>query len=173
MRSLADLAERGEINERVFGKQKIYFPLQDRYEKLTPDELDAMDKTIQATKTRLGEVKRDVQQLKSQVGSVKAEPSTKDAETEVAALRPRVAELEERLKPLRSGAEQFTEVQRDAVQLRYKNCVRAWRKRKRIADDVIGQILESYPKNKRALMEDIGIETDEEYKVDLKTFPRE
>jgi 26S proteasome regulatory subunit (ATPase 3-interacting protein) len=34
------------------------------------------------------------------------------------------------------------------------------RKRKRICGDMLDQILESYPKGKKALLEEVGVETD-------------
>ncbi|CAG0922250.1 unnamed protein product [Notodromas monacha] len=42
-----------------------------------------------------------------------------------------------------------------------------WRKRKRMAMDMIDGVLEEYPKTKKALLEDIGVETDEMVGVSL------
>ena len=36
-----------------------------------------------------------------------------------------------------------------------------WRKRKRKATDIIDTILENWPKSKKSLYEEIGVETDE------------
>ncbi|KAK2157018.1 hypothetical protein LSH36_200g01015 [Paralvinella palmiformis] len=43
--------------------------------------------------------------------------------------------------------------------------VKVWRKRKRMTNDILDAILEGYPKKKKDLLEEIGIETDEEYNV--------
>ena len=40
--------------------------------------------------------------------------------------------------------------------------VSEWRKRKRMCSDMLEAILEGYPKTKKALLEDIGIEADED-----------
>jgi hypothetical protein len=47
-----------------------------------------------------------------------------------------------------------------------------WRRRKRLCLDVVDNIMESYEKSKRILLEDIGIETDEEAGVDVKLLQR-
>ncbi|XP_059094693.1 homologous-pairing protein 2 homolog [Tigriopus californicus] len=44
----------------------------------------------------------------------------------------------------------------------HESAVKEWRKRKRICLSITDAILESYPKPKKALFEDIGIETDED-----------
>ena len=48
-----------------------------------------------------------------------------------------------------------------------EKCVREWQKRKRLCLDVLGAIMESYPKSKKELFEEIGIETDEDVGVSL------
>ena len=42
-----------------------------------------------------------------------------------------------------------------------------WRKRKRSCMEVVNSILENYPKSKKILLEDIGVETDEDAGVSL------
>lgn len=42
-----------------------------------------------------------------------------------------------------------------------------WRKRRRMAMDILDAILEGYPKKKKDLFDDIGIETDEDVGVKL------
>lgn len=46
----------------------------------------------------------------------------------------------------------------------------AYRKRKRMCNDMVDAIMEGYPKTKKALIADIGLETDEEvgFNVALK-----
>ena len=42
-----------------------------------------------------------------------------------------------------------------------------WRKRKRIATDIVDAVMEGYPKRKKDLYEEVGLETDEEVGVTL------
>ena len=42
-----------------------------------------------------------------------------------------------------------------------------WRKRKRMATEILDSILESWPKSKKSLYDEIGVETDESVGVTL------
>ena len=42
-----------------------------------------------------------------------------------------------------------------------------WRKRKRMATDILDSVLESWPKTKKCLYEEIGVETDESVGVSI------
>uniref|UniRef100_A0A8C3C329 Leucine zipper with capping helix domain-containing protein n=1 Tax=Cairina moschata TaxID=8855 RepID=A0A8C3C329_CAIMO len=42
-----------------------------------------------------------------------------------------------------------------------------WRKRKRMATELLDAILEGYPKSKKQFFEEVGIETDEDHNVTL------
>lgn len=50
---------------------------------------------------------------------------------------------------------------KDELEKKYNLYLSAYRKRKRICTELIGHIMEGYPKSKQHLLEDIGIETDE------------
>ncbi|KXJ72872.1 hypothetical protein RP20_CCG016990, partial [Aedes albopictus] len=50
---------------------------------------------------------------------------------------------------------------KDALEKKYNLYLSAYRKRKRICTEMIGHIMEGYPKSKQHLLEDIGVETDE------------
>ncbi|KAF7697834.1 hypothetical protein HF521_004344 [Silurus meridionalis] len=45
--------------------------------------------------------------------------------------------------------------------------VKEWKKRKRLAADMMGAILEGYPKSKKEFLEEVGVETDEDHKVKI------
>ena len=49
----------------------------------------------------------------------------------------------------------------------HESCTGHWRKRKRMATEILDSILESWPKSKKSLYEEIGVETDESVGVAL------
>lgn len=49
----------------------------------------------------------------------------------------------------------------------HETCTGQWKKRKRMATDILDSILESWPKSKKCLYEEIGVETDESAGVSL------
>jgi 26S proteasome regulatory subunit (ATPase 3-interacting protein) len=60
-----------------------------------------------------------------------------------------------------------TAEEKAAIGAAHTKTVTLWRKRKRMATDVLDSILESWPNPKKTLFEDIGVDTDEEAGVKL------
>ena len=56
---------------------------------------------------------------------------------------------------------------RAAISAAHARTVTLWRKRKRMASEVLDSILESWQKPKKSLFEDIGIDTDESVGVKM------
>ena len=98
---------------------------------------------------------------------------TADVLSELAKLSDEVSTLEKRLSALVSATGDSRVVsreERDRVAVKRDAAVDGWRKRKRMCDTVIDAVLESYPKSKRILVDDMGVEIDEDVGVKL---PRE
>jgi len=73
----------------------------------------------------------------------------------------------ERLKAIKDQANAVSPEEKDAIMKARETNVREWRKRKRMAGDVMDAILENYPKSKKEFMEEVGCETDEDCGVSL------
>ncbi|XP_021350431.1 homologous-pairing protein 2 homolog [Mizuhopecten yessoensis] len=139
------LTEAGKIKEKVYGKQKVYVADQET-ERLSqfPDVDDVEIKEMDAQLSQLSDLTKvrgdEVRRLDSELKGLNNSISTKEAKTQL-------VELEKQIYNSR------------------KVFVKEWRKRKRMANDIIGAILEGYPKTRKELYDDVGIETDEDYKV--------
>ncbi|CAB3998704.1 Hypothetical predicted protein [Paramuricea clavata] len=72
---------------------------------------------------------------------------------------------QEHLKRIKSASNHIPPAEKEKIIKNRKTVVQTWKKRKRIASDMMDAILESYPKTKKQFIEDVGIETDEEYNV--------
>jgi 26S proteasome regulatory subunit (ATPase 3-interacting protein) len=59
------------------------------------------------------------------------------------------------------------EDQKERIKKDHENNIKEWKKRKRLCMDIIETILESYPASKRSLLDEMGIETDEDVGVPL------
>ena len=55
------------------------------------------------------------------------------------------------------------------ISLLHTTTVTLWKKRKRMATDVLDSVLESWPKTKQSLMEEVGVDTDESVGVKIPT----
>ena len=53
------------------------------------------------------------------------------------------------------------------VERQHEAAVKEWRKRKRLCMNIVDAVLENYPKNKKALFEEIGVETEEEIGIKI------
>ena len=120
---------------------------------------------------------KQVGQLKATVGTVEREikvlesaPRTADAEgahTELVAASER---MKGELAAIKEAGELMSAADRAKIEKTYDKVVGEWRKRKRMMSDLVGTILENYPKSKKALIEDMGAETDEDAKIDIKAL---
>lgn len=77
-------------------------------------------------------------------------------------LQESVSRLESKLSQLSQNAKPISQADRDKVEKDYETAVKAFRSRKRICTDILDSILENYPKKKSVLVEEIGLELDDE-----------
>lgn len=56
---------------------------------------------------------------------------------------------------------------RKKIQRQHETCLRLYRQRKRLCNEILNDFLESCDKPKKEIMEEIGIETDEDAGVKL------
>ena len=81
--------------------------------------------------------------------------------------REEIASRTEKPDALKRLSGSVTSDERRRVQDQHRRLVTEWRKRKRIATDIVDAIMEGYPNKKKDLIEEIGLETDEEVGVTL------
>eukprot|EP00052_Salpingoeca_macrocollata_P017279 m.140373 g.140373 ORF g.140373 m.140373 type:complete len:210 (+) comp20333_c1_seq4:59-688(+) len=169
-KALSDLASKGKLKEKTYNKQKIYFPDQSQFEKLNPMQLSDLDKETQEIKNRIAEMNKEIAKLETELQMLKAEPSTADAKARIEVLEKENAEMKEKLTALRSSKDKVSAKDKKQINADYDAAVQAWRKRKAIVNSVVEAVMEGYPKKKSQLLDDIGIETDEQAKIDIKEF---
>jgi 26S proteasome regulatory subunit (ATPase 3-interacting protein) len=76
-----------------------------------------------------------------------------------------VTKLETKLSLLSENEISITKTDRDKIEKQYETVSKAYRKRKRICLDILNAILEHYPKTKGALIEEIGMEMEEDNNI--------
>ncbi|KAL9968421.1 hypothetical protein ACROYT_G026797 [Oculina patagonica] len=162
-RSLEKLASKGIITEKINGKQKVYAPKQDQFGDYDENEIKKIDGNITISTEKLKKLQETLKNQESELRSVNSTLTTKDAKARLAELTTQCDRYQERIKNIKSAANHVTPAEKDKIYKEHKQFVQTWRKRKRMATDILNGILEGYPKPKKQLIEDIGIETDEEY----------
>ncbi|XP_033099292.1 homologous-pairing protein 2 homolog isoform X2 [Anneissia japonica] len=167
VRVCEELAKEGEIIEKIYGKQKVYCADQGKLPSVNENELKEMDESIKQLNDRLKTSREKCRESEQVLSSLNSSISTEDAKIKITDLSQKIKHGEDKLKSLKSAGNHVTEKEKEAIYNLHSKNMKHWRKRKRMTKDILDAILEGYPKTKKTLYEEIGIETDEEYNVQL------
>ncbi|XP_043790747.1 homologous-pairing protein 2 homolog [Apis laboriosa] len=155
------LVAEGKIFEKVYGKQKLYCPIQDS--SLDVEELMRIDKELQAhaneVESKYQELEREIKVQEALLLSMKSSITIEEAKKQKALTQQRIIELKNKLDALMeaSGTEDLTESKRKAEKA-LNDYSREYIKRKRLCTEILDCILDNYPGGKNELYEEIGIE---------------
>ncbi|EUB62693.1 Homologous-pairing protein 2 [Echinococcus granulosus] len=168
-KAIDELVLEDSLVEKVYGKQKVFVVSQDKLPRPDGFELKAMDEEINNLTTKLQQLKDRIKLVESELESVQSSLSLEEARDQNAIIEAKIEEIKKLIDEYGSEVpvtpEEFTQ-----AETRQKTAVAEWRKRKRMAMDIIEAVAESYPKSRKELMEDIGIETDEDRGVSIADF---
>jgi len=162
-----------KVREKVNGKQKAYVVNQDTLETPEGENIEEMDALIRTKTAELNQLKEEQKAAEGCLRSWTSKLRTAEVLSELAHLSAEVSTMEKRLSDLVSASGDSRVVsreERDKVAVKRDAAVNEWRRRKRMCEAVIDAVLDSYPKSKRILVDDMGVEVDEDVGVKL---PRE
>ena len=166
-RALDDLAANGKIKEKVNGKQKIYFANQDQFPSASENQLKSMDAEIIELTTNLKGLNDNIKEKEARLSHFNSSLSIDQIEQEISKYDKEVKDLKAKIQSINASVKDIDPKENEKIKEERNKVVREWRKRKRMANSILEAILEGYPKPKKTLMDDIGIETDEDYKVTM------
>ena len=75
-----------------------------------------------------------------------------------------------KLNELRKTCAGISPQEKAKIAKAHAETVVCWRKRKRIATDMVNQLMETVSKKRKAFMDEMGLESDEQAKVDIKDY---
>ncbi|KAJ8264646.1 hypothetical protein GJAV_G00151990 [Gymnothorax javanicus] len=159
------LAQQGKIKEKIYGKQKIYFSDQSQFTDVSDTELKDMDSRISELNNLVQTESQSCRQVDSELKALSTSLTTKEMISEIEELTRECALYRERLANIKSASNHVTPEEKDKIYKEQNMFAKEWKKRKRLATDMMGAILEGYPKSKKQFLEEVGIETDEDCKV--------
>ncbi|KAM4645240.1 homologous-pairing protein 2 homolog isoform 2-T2 [Amazona ochrocephala] len=192
VKALEQLAQQGRIREKAYGKQKIYFADQEQLPAASDAELRGLDAQIAALSGQVQALQQSCRQMEAgeRPGSPSAVPAaarghglsgaslpelkdlsssmtTSEMAKEIKELKRDCESYTEKLERMKSATNHVTPEEKEKVCSEQKLYCREWRRRKRMATELLDAILEGYPKSKKQFFEEVGIETDEEHNVVL------
>ncbi|XP_006814071.1 homologous-pairing protein 2 homolog [Saccoglossus kowalevskii] len=165
VRSLEDLANNGKIREKVYGKQKVYVADQSQFPTVEENELKEMDLKIAQLKEKVQASETEARKMENVLHGLNSTMKTEDVKSKLLETTKECKQYKERIDKLMSADNHIAPEEKNKIYSDHKTFVKEWRKRKRMATEITNAILEGYPKTKKQLFEDIGLETDEEYSV--------
>ncbi|XP_062875175.1 homologous-pairing protein 2 homolog [Trichomycterus rosablanca] len=165
VKAMEQLAQDGKIREKVYGKQKIYFADQSQFADVSDADLKKMDLEISDLNSQVATVNQSCRQLDTELKELNSSLTTAEMLKQITELRAECESYTARLQNIKSATSHVTPEEREKVYKERNLYVKEWKKRKRLATDMMGSILEGYPKSKREFLEEVGIETDEDHKV--------
>ena len=168
-KALDTLTAEGSIKEKVYGKSKIYFVDQSKVQIMKDEEIKGMQTEIDKYSLQYNEACKEVKKLESKMSVLKKQMSMKEIEEESKSVEKEVTDLTERLKTLKETVKGIDPQDNQRTKQERTKLVVEWKKRKRIVNDALDMILEGYPASKKKLMEEIGIETDEDCDTKIPT----
>lgn len=146
---------------QVYGKQKIYCPVQDTSHDM--DELMRMNRELQShaneVESKYQELQEEIKVQEALLLSIKSSITIEEAKKQKVKLKERIEVLTNKLDGLMeaSGTEDLTETKRKAEEA-LNEYSREYSKRKRLCTDILDCILDNYPSSKTELYEEIGID---------------
>eukprot|EP00123_Amoebidium_parasiticum_P020591 comp5315_c0_seq1/m.1311 comp5315_c0_seq1/g.1311 ORF comp5315_c0_seq1/g.1311 comp5315_c0_seq1/m.1311 type:complete len:215 (-) comp5315_c0_seq1:215-859(-) len=169
VKSLEQLAKEDRINEKVYGKQKVYCPKQNGGQ-VSEKEMRELEEKIAVLAAEAKQLQEECKPLEQRAKELSGSLSTGQIQERLKELREQNAKQREALASLQNGSRVVSKAEVAAVEKQLDDATKLWRKRKRTCCDVVDMLMENYPKKKKDLFEAVGIETDEDAGVDLKAF---
>jgi 26S proteasome regulatory subunit (ATPase 3-interacting protein) len=166
-KALEELSAKQLIKEKVNGKQKIYFADQNNFNDISDQKIKEMDQQLAQLNQQFDHLREELKKKESRLSSFKSSLSLEQIEQQLEEVKNETKDLNNKLNLINSKAKDLDPKQNEKVKNERQKLVNEWKKRKRMATSMIDMILEGYPKPKKVLVEDIGIETDEDLKVSL------
>lgn len=168
-KTLAHLAEQEQIVAKTYGKQIVYVARQDQLESVSPEELAALDAGIKESVETLRVHKETASEKASALHALLVQKTDDQIRERLAVLGAEIQKSKERLDVLRAGTRTVTDQERKDTDVKYEQMRKEWRNRKRLFNDVINTLTESADFSPKSLMEELGLETDEEVKQCIAT----
>eukprot|EP00884_Botryococcus_braunii_P003391 jgi/Botrbrau1/13052/Bobra.0187s0014.1 len=169
-KALESLADSNKLVCKEFGKTKIYIPIQDPTQELSPE---AMENLLQK-KTKLQEEAKEVgervHKLSQALQALNSTLTSQEIVERTTTAQTKVDELTKQLQQLKSGGILISAEEKAAVHEAFSANVRAWQKRKSIFNSIWGELQENLEGNQAELLEGMGVETDESLDLNLKEF---
>lgn len=171
-RVLDALAAEGQINEKVCGKSKVYWALQDQYGDITSEVLASLRADVLALEAQAAEAETHKAEAAARVAALETEPSDAALETQLQEEEAEIAALEQRYAAVVAAADGVvvTAATKDTLVADGKKYRKRWSELRGKVMDVVARMSEGMDKSVAQVFSLTGMEQDSEYDVNIKDF---
>jgi len=173
---LEALSEAGSVRMKLNGKAKVFWYNQELVPELSAAEKAKLASDLAAAKAQVARGADELAQLQKSLKAGRARRSLDELTAEALTLRMEVQNEEAALAKRKGakgdgGAPALTEAEAKKVKADYSRLLKEYKKRRRQCLEIVDQISEGCGKPPKKLIEEWGLETDEDYGVNQKDFP--
>lgn len=162
---LAKLAEEEKIGMVDLKGKLVYFALQPENEEITPEVLAELKDATEKTRERNREVAKERSALQSKLKSLRQYPSDAEVEKTIVENEEKIAGKDEALDKLKNGCNISADDMAKTTK-EFEKLFKTWKKYKRVVKDMGDTFAGEGSKKPKKILEECGVETDEE--VDVK-----
>jgi len=167
-KALEGLAVKGTLICKEVGKQKIFFPNQSQFEVPTPAELDRMTNQAKNKGEEVQALRSSNNSGEQQLKALEAEPTDSELPLQIRALEEEVRQMQARASVIEGSGQAIGPGEKEKIMKDYCKMRKEWKSRKRQVTEGIEQMCEAMDTMRpKQLIEKMGIETDEEWKMVL------
>jgi len=150
------------VKEKTYGKSKIYFANQDDVQTVDEAAIRTLEAHIQKYTEEYQSVSKELKSTEVKMTALSKQLPMTEIQAKITSLTKDVTDMTEKLEKLKKASKGVDPAENIKIRGQRKYLVQEWRKRKRLANTALDMIMEGYPASKKKLMEEVGIETDED-----------
>eukprot|EP01080_Neovahlkampfia_damariscottae_P005667 gene5667-9488_t len=165
-KALASLCKKGELTLKQSGKAKVYYVNQDKLQTASKDELIAMDKESKAKTLSVKELTEEVKHIQKEHSSLMNSLTNDQLDAKIIQQKEEIEKKKIKLASLQTG-DLISDEDLKKVDEDLEKFLKEWKKRRRLAKDIIAQISEGRDIKPRDFMDELDLEDDP---VDIDTI---
>uniref|UniRef100_A0A8C1BQM5 Homologous-pairing protein 2 homolog n=1 Tax=Cyprinus carpio carpio TaxID=630221 RepID=A0A8C1BQM5_CYPCA len=115
VKAMEQLAQQGKIQEKVYGKQKIYFADQSQFADVSDAELKEMDARVAELSAEVQTISQSCRQLDTELKELNSSLTTAEMEAQIQELKAECSGYRERLDKIKSATNHVTPEEKQKV----------------------------------------------------------
>lgn len=167
-KSLDALVAEEVLTQKDYGKQKIYMLRQDNLPNLSPEETKELEEKVKKLQDTVKKESETVGKLEQSFNQACNALSDEDLAKKIEELTAENEEIKGRLVKIKESQTLIPDAEKKEIVKAFDDALSAWKKRKRMVNDIVDPILENVSKKPKQFYQDVGIETDTEVNIDIK-----